>query len=146
MVAQCGFVNGIDLCFWGLSLGLDCFFYKGHSRNGEVHICGLLLSFWDLDSKFTFPPPRNTYFYLISPQNHLTLCKNQNSSERVKSAEKQLARCTLALHASFESFRNELRISSEFFVTRLGDALLMEINRRRKNGGSIRWGLGINKF
>ena len=42
MVAQCGFVNGIDLCFWGLSLGLDCFFYKGHG--------GLLLSFRDLDS------------------------------------------------------------------------------------------------
>ena len=56
VVAQCGFVNGIDLCFWGLGLGLDCFFYKGHVRNGEVHSCGL---FWDLDSKFTFQLSRN---------------------------------------------------------------------------------------
>ena len=30
LVAQCNFINGVNLCFWGLSLGLDCFFYKGH--------------------------------------------------------------------------------------------------------------------
>ena len=54
VVAQCGFVNGIDLCFWDLSLGLDCFFYNGHGRNGEVHSCGLLLSCWDLDSNSPF--------------------------------------------------------------------------------------------
>ena len=50
VVVQCSFINGVNLCFWGLSLGLDCFFYKGHGRNGEVHSCGLLLSFQDLDS------------------------------------------------------------------------------------------------
>ena len=47
VVAQCGFVDGINFLFWGLGLG--CSFYKGHGRNGEVHGCGLLLSFWDLD-------------------------------------------------------------------------------------------------
>ena len=29
VVAQCGFVNGVNLCFWGLD-------GKGHGRNDEV--------------------------------------------------------------------------------------------------------------
>ena len=33
VVAQCGFVNGVNPCFWGLGY----FFYKGHGRNGEVY-------------------------------------------------------------------------------------------------------------
>ena len=47
VVAQCGFVNGVNLCFWGLD-------GKGHGRNDEVHSCGLLLSFyfWDLEVHF----------------------------------------------------------------------------------------------
>ena len=52
VVAQCGFIKGINLLFWGLGLG--CFFYKGHGRNGEVHGCRLLVLFWDSDYFSTF--------------------------------------------------------------------------------------------
>ena len=51
VVAQCGFVNGVNLCFWGLD-------GKGHGRNDEVHSCGL---FWDLNFEVHFA---TLYFYL----------------------------------------------------------------------------------
>ena len=91
MVAQCGFVKGVNLC----SLGLCCFFYKGHCRNGEVHSWPwfVVVIFGLRTSKFTFRLARNTCVctYLIPSQNsNLTLCKNQNGSEHVKiSAEKR---------------------------------------------------------
>ena len=53
VVAQCRFVNGVNLCFWGLSLGLDCFFYNGHGKFTVV-VCCRHFGTWTQNSLFDF--------------------------------------------------------------------------------------------
>ena len=68
------------------------------------HGCGLLLSFWDFDSKFTF---RRIYFY--------------NSSEHAKSAEKQSPNPThIGLARQQKSFHHKKMRLDEALVPCLG--------------------------
>jgi hypothetical protein len=105
--------------FLGLGLGLGLFLLTTDMvGNGEVHSYGLFATLTQ-NSLFNF---LETYIStsLIPSQNNSTLCKNQNSSERVKSADKQSPNPTpvgLALHRRYHS----------------GDILFTQCDRERRD-------------